>query len=71
MVNSSRRQALARSAIHTLPSAVSLILVTIQINGYFIGGTLRGSPSEDEFKFGLLQMVAKVQVMSRAFILTF
>ncbi|KAJ4127883.1 hypothetical protein NW768_008163 [Fusarium equiseti] len=57
----SRRVALARCGVHILPSLVSLILITINLLGYFIGGELQGSKKQDSIKLGLLQIAAKVQ----------
>ncbi|RFN53302.1 hypothetical protein FIE12Z_2452 [Fusarium flagelliforme] len=57
----SRRVALARCGVHILPSFVSLILITINLLGYFIGGELQGSQNRDSIKLGTLQIVAKIQ----------
>lgn len=64
LVSTSWLLALIRCSIHVLPSAVSLVLVTIHIRGYFIGSVLEGFEGDDELKFGLLQVAAKIQVNS-------
>lgn len=64
LINTSRGQALARSAIHLLPALVSIGLMVINIRGFFIGIELQGVGPEhqDSLKLGLLQVAAKTQV---------
>ncbi|KAH6951456.1 hypothetical protein DER45DRAFT_648343 [Fusarium avenaceum] len=57
----SRKVALARCGVHILPSAVSIILITINLLGYFIGDELQGFQDGDSIKLGILQVCAKVQ----------
>lgn len=53
--------ALARCGVHVLPSAVSIVLITINLLGYYIGDELQGFQDGDSIKLGILQVCAKVQ----------
>ena len=57
----SRRVALARCGVRLFPSFVSLILITINLLGYFIGAELQGFQNDDSIKLGVLQICAKMQ----------
>lgn len=62
LLDKSWKVALIRSvAIHFLPSAVSITLVWINIEKYFIGGELQGISGQDDVKLGALQVAAKIQ----------
>lgn len=53
--------ALQRCAVHLLPCAFSIFLVTINLRGYFIGFELAGVSGKTEQYIALLQIAAKVQ----------
>ncbi|KPM42359.1 hypothetical protein AK830_g4230 [Neonectria ditissima] len=55
------RAALARCGVHVLPAAVSIILITINLLGYFIGNELQGPSNTNGIKMGILQICAKAQ----------
>lgn len=61
-VHKSWRSALSLSAIHLVPASVSLGIVVIDILGRFIGRELEGPQGQDDLRFALLQVAAKVQV---------
>ncbi|KAF4977198.1 hypothetical protein FZEAL_6226 [Fusarium zealandicum] len=61
LVDSSIWLALARCAIHVVPSFLSIGLITMNLIGYFIGDELEGIQDQDDLKFGLLQVAAKAQ----------
>ncbi|KAH6892453.1 hypothetical protein B0T10DRAFT_605187 [Thelonectria olida] len=61
LISTSWKQALARSAIHVLPASVSITLMAVNIQGYFIGSELQGHQNQDALKLGLLQVAAKTQ----------
>ncbi|KAL2822272.1 hypothetical protein BDW59DRAFT_149635 [Aspergillus cavernicola] len=61
LVYKSRRAVLFRSAVHILPACVSLILITLNLHGYFIGRELQGYSGTDDGKLGALQVAAKIQ----------
>ena len=52
---------LAHCAVHLIPSAVSLFLISWNLLGFFVGNDLDG-PQSDAVKQGALQVAAKVQV---------
>ncbi|KAH8894664.1 hypothetical protein GQ53DRAFT_643452 [Thozetella sp. PMI_491] len=60
-IDSSRKLALTRCAIHVVPALVSIALITINLTGYFIGNELQGSRDQDNIKLGMLQIAAKIQ----------
>lgn len=62
LLDKSRKLALALSAIHIVPSAVSIVFISINFVEYFIGNELPGKSDEDDVKMGILQVVAKIQV---------
>lgn len=62
LINSSRKLALARCAIHIIPTGVSLALVIVNLRGHFIGSELEGTQGQDSLKLGMLQICAKLQV---------
>jgi hypothetical protein len=62
LINSSRRLALARCAVHILPASVSICLLALNLYGYFIGRELQGYQDQDDVKLGFLQIAAKTQV---------
>jgi hypothetical protein len=64
LVYKSRRAVIFRSAVHVLPACVSLILITLNLHGYFIGRELQGYSGTDDGKLGALQVAAKIQVIS-------
>lgn len=53
--------ALARCGVHILPAAVSIVLVAVNLVGFFIGAELQGPGDQDDIKLGALQICAKVQ----------
>ncbi|CRK18416.1 hypothetical protein BN1723_011577 [Verticillium longisporum] len=57
----SRKAALARCIVHLLPAMISIILISINLMGYFIGTRLQGWRGSDSIKLGVLQLCAKVQ----------
>ncbi|KAJ4312864.1 hypothetical protein N0V84_009718 [Fusarium piperis] len=61
LVDSSRRLAIARCAIHIIPAFVSVGLIVLNILGFFVGNELQGIKNQDELKLGFLQVAAKVQ----------
>lgn len=61
LVVQSRRVALSRCGVHILPSVVSVILITFNLLGYFIGTQLQGPQGQDAIKLGVLQVCAKAQ----------
>ncbi|KAL3486647.1 hypothetical protein BJX62DRAFT_17625 [Aspergillus germanicus] len=61
LVYKSRRAVVFRSAVHVLPACVSLILITLNLHGYFIGRELQGYSGTDDGKLGALQVAAKIQ----------
>lgn len=64
LIYRSARAALSHSAIHLLPSCISIIVIVINFQGYFIGGELQGRHDTDNLKLGFLQFSAKLQVDS-------
>jgi hypothetical protein len=64
LVSKSRRAVVFRSAVHVLPACVSLILIALNLHGYFIGRELQGYSGTDDGKLGALQVAAKIQVIS-------
>ncbi|KAH7129165.1 hypothetical protein EDB81DRAFT_764314 [Dactylonectria macrodidyma] len=61
LVDESRRLALAPSAIHLVPASISITLIALNIQAYFIGPELQGTRDQDDLKLGLLQVAAKIQ----------
>lgn len=57
----SLRITLQRCAVHLLPCTFSIFLVTINLQGYFIGFELAGQPGKTSQYMALLQIAAKVQ----------
>ncbi|KAJ4371451.1 hypothetical protein N0V83_004668 [Neocucurbitaria cava] len=53
--------ALQRCAVHLLPCAVSLIVIVLNLKGYFIGFELAGLPNRTSQYMALLQVAAKAQ----------
>ncbi|KAJ8107864.1 hypothetical protein OPT61_g8572 [Boeremia exigua] len=53
--------ALQRCAIHILPCAFSLILISLNLKGYFTGFEMAGLPGQNSQFMALLQIAAKVQ----------
>ena len=53
--------ALARCAVHILPILFSIVLLTLNLNGFFIGASLPGIIHDDNINLALLQVAAKVQ----------
>ncbi|USP81540.1 hypothetical protein yc1106_08814 [Curvularia clavata] len=53
--------AIQRCAVHILPCAFSIFLITINILGYFIGFELAGEPGKTSQYTALLQIAAKIQ----------
>lgn len=62
LIARSRRTAIAHSAVHIVPASVSLIVIAINFEGFFIGGELQGTQGTDGLKLGSLQFAAKAQV---------
>jgi hypothetical protein len=62
LVNQSRKLALARCGVHMLPACVSIIIVVINVQGYFIGNELQGALDGDGLKLAAMQIAAKIQV---------
>jgi hypothetical protein len=52
---------LFRCSVHILPSIGSLILLILNLQGYFIGSELAGVSNQDSVKLGAIQIAAKVQ----------
>ncbi|KAF4948405.1 hypothetical protein FSARC_13756, partial [Fusarium sarcochroum] len=61
LIDHSWRLALSRSTIHLLPACVSMALITLNLQGYFIGRELEGPRAQDDAKLGMLQAAAKIQ----------
>lgn len=61
LIDSSRKLALARCAVHIVPAFLSTALITLNLLGFFIGNELQGDQDQDDLKFGLLQVAAKLQ----------
>jgi hypothetical protein len=61
LIDSSRRLAIARCAVHIIPAFLSIGLTTLNCLGFFIGNELQGLQDLDELKLGALQVAAKVQ----------
>ncbi|KAF4422944.1 hypothetical protein CFRS1_v001076 [Colletotrichum fructicola] len=61
LISQSRAVAVSRCAIHILPTAVSLFLISFNLQGYFIGSELQGNKNQDDVKSGVLQLAAKIQ----------
>ncbi|KAI8719899.1 hypothetical protein NCS52_00772200 [Fusarium sp. LHS14.1] len=61
LIDSSRKLALARCAVHIVPAFLSIALITLNLLGFFIGNELQGDQDQDDLKFGLLQVAAKLQ----------
>lgn len=61
LISNKRRLAIARCAIHILPACVSIVLVVINLVGYFIGSELQGLQGQDDIKLSVLQLAAKAQ----------
>jgi hypothetical protein len=55
LVHNSWIKALLPCTIHVVPSALSIVLATVNIRGYFIGSI------SDESRLGLIQIAAKLQ----------
>lgn len=53
---------IAHCTIHIIPVAVSIVLVVINLQGYFVGSELQGFEDSDVMKEGFLQVAAKIQV---------
>lgn len=53
--------ALQRCGVHLLPSTISLVLITLNLKGYFIRSELAGRPGQTSQDMALLQIVAKIQ----------
>lgn len=58
----SRPRALTRCLIHIIPSAVSIVIILLNQQGYFIGEDLEGFRGDDGIKLGLIQLAAKLHV---------
>lgn len=61
IVEESIKVALQRCGVHLLPCAVSLIIISINLKGYFIGFELAGLPGQTPLSMAMLQVAAKVQ----------
>ena len=57
----SAKVALSRCGVHILPSCVSIVLITFNLLGYYIGPELQGISHQDSVKNGVLQICAKAQ----------
>ncbi|UPX13774.1 uncharacterized protein EKO05_0004273 [Ascochyta rabiei] len=57
----SLRTTLQRCAVHLLPCAFSIFLISINLQGYFIGFELAGQPGRTSQYIALLQIAAKAQ----------
>ena len=62
LFNKSRWSALARCGVHILPALVSIVLITLNLYGLYIGFELQGPRDTDSIKLGVLQVTAKIQV---------
>lgn len=58
----SRWSALARCGVHILPALISIVLITLNLYGFYIGFELQGPRGTDSVKLGVLQVTAKIQV---------
>jgi hypothetical protein len=56
LIFESRRAVLSRSAVHILPVFVSLVLIVINLRGYFIGRELQGTSGGDDLKMGIYRL---------------
>ncbi|KAK7177764.1 hypothetical protein PSPO01_16185 [Paraphaeosphaeria sporulosa] len=61
IVEASLWTAIARCGVHLLPCAVSIIIISINLRGYFIGFELAGVPGQTEVNMAMLQVAAKIQ----------
>lgn len=61
LIDSSRRRAITRCAIHIIPAFLSIALIALNCIGFFAGNELQGFKGQDELKLGLLQVAAKLQ----------
>lgn len=62
LIHKSRWIAFATCGVHFLPASVSIILIGLNIEGFFIGAELQGWRDADRLKLGLLQLASKLQV---------
>ncbi|OCK79240.1 hypothetical protein K432DRAFT_383222 [Lepidopterella palustris CBS 459.81] len=53
--------ALQRCMVHLLPSAASIVVITLNLKGFFIGFELAGIPGHDAMSIAALQVTAKLQ----------
>lgn len=67
LVHRSFRAVLVKSAIHLIPSTLSVALIVLNWRGFFIGGGLQGAFDhiEDDVRMAALQVASKVQVSLR------
>lgn len=61
LVQASLLVALQRSAIHLLPSCISIIIICLSLRGYFIGYELAGISGRTTQDLAALQIAAKIQ----------
>ncbi|KAI4216266.1 MAG: hypothetical protein LQ351_001276 [Letrouitia transgressa] len=61
VIQTSKWLALARCGVHIIPLLFSIILVTLNVKGFFIGHHLQGVILADDINLALLQVAAKVQ----------
>ena len=59
-----RWYAAQRCAIHIIPCVPSIVVASLNIRGYYIGGELTGHVGEDGAKLGALQLAAKFHELS-------
>lgn len=62
LFTTSRWSAVARCGVHILPALVSIVLITLNLYGLYIGFELQGPRKTDSIKLGVLQVTAKIQV---------
>lgn len=53
--------AFQRSLVHLLPSIASIVVIALNLNGFFIGFELAGIPGHDQVDMAALQVAAKLQ----------
>lgn len=61
LLKRSRWTALARCGVHIIPSAVSMVVIVVNLCQLYIGVELVGESGQDSLKLGVLQVCAKVQ----------
>jgi hypothetical protein len=61
VITNSSWVAFQRSLVHLLPSTASVVIIALNLNGFFIGFELAGIPNHDQIDMAALQVAAKLQ----------